>query len=117
MEKTNPVLKKTVSRLEEKGRKEELDLWKDLAKRLKKPRRNKSSVNISKINRHAKEGETVVVPGKVTGYGSLDKDVDVAAFDFSKSAKEKVEEGGKVMSILDLAEENQEGENVRIMEG
>ncbi len=117
MQKTNPVLKKTVSKLEEKGRKEDLAIWRDLAQRLKKPNRKKSPVNISKINRHAEEGETVVVPGKVTGYGSLDKDINVAAFSFSKSAKEKLKETGKVMSILELVEENPEGENVRIMEG
>ncbi len=114
--KTNPVLKKTKARLEEKYRKEGVDIWKDVAERLGKTSKNKSPVNIAKINRHSKDGETVLVPGKVTGYGTLDKKLNVAAFGFSATAKEKLEKKGRIMGILELLEENPEGKNVRIME-
>ncbi|MFP4115880.1 MAG: 50S ribosomal protein L18e [Candidatus Aenigmatarchaeota archaeon] len=117
MKKTNPVLKETIQEIEEKGRKENVDIWKDVAERLKKSRRKKNSVNISKINRHAEGGDVILVPGKVTGYGNLDKEVTVAALSFSNGAKKKVEERGEAIKISELIEEHPEGQGVKIMEG
>ncbi len=117
MEKTNPVLKKTIRRLEEKGRKDDVDLWKEVARRLKRPRRKNKPVNLAKINRHVEDGETVLVPGKVTGYGNLEKSVSVAALGFSRDARDRIEEDGETKDILELLEENPKGENVRILEG
>ncbi len=117
MEKTNPVLKKTISKAEEKCRKKGIGIWGDVAQRLKKSRRNKKAVNIAKINRHSEDGETVLVPGKVTGYGTLDKKITVAAFGFSGKAKQKINEAGETISILDLLDKNPKGKNVRILEG
>ena len=117
MEKTNPVLKKTIRKLEEKGRKKDIDIWKEAAERLKRSERKKNPVNLSKIKRHVENGSTILVPGKVTAYGSLEKDIKVAAFSFSSDAKKELEENGEAISILDLLEENPEGEEVRLMEG
>ncbi len=117
MNKTNPVLKKTINKVEEKGRKEDIDIWNDVADRLRKSRRKKDAVNIAKINRHSEDGKTVLVPGKVTGYGTLDKNVRVAAFDFSRNARKKINDKGTALSIIELLKENPSGKNVRIMEG
>lgn len=116
MEKTNPVLKETVRKLEEKSRKEDVAIWKEVAESLKQARRGDEPVNLAKINRHTEGNEWVVVPGKVTGYGNLDKEVKVAAFSFSKSAKEKLEEEGEPMQIEELLEKNPSGSGVKIME-
>lgn len=116
MDKTNPVLKETIRNLEEKGRKENAPIWEKVAEGLKRTGRKKDPVNLAKINRHCKEGETVVVPGKVTGYGDLDKDVTVAAFSFSKGTKEKLEKEGEYLRIKELLERNPEGNGVKIME-
>lgn len=116
MEKTNPVLNRTVKKLEEKSREEDVNIWKDLADKLKKPGRQKNPVNLAKIDRHTVKGDTVVVPGKVTGYGQVSKKVNVAAFSFSGDAKGKIEKKGKHMKISDLMEENPNGKNVKIME-
>lgn len=115
--KTNPALKETIRKLEEKGRKEGISIWSDLAERMKKSDRKRKPVNVGKINRHCEDSETVAVPGKVTGYGKLDKEVEVAAFSFSEDAKKKINEGGKSMTIQELMEENPEGNGVKIMEG
>jgi len=57
---------------------------------------------VSKINRYAAEGKTVVVPGKVLGDGELAKPVVVVAFTFSERAKDKIERaGGKAIALLD----------------
>ena len=56
------------------------------------------------------------MPGKVLGAGYLSKKVAVAAFSFSGSAKTLIEKsGGRIMGIGDLAKENPEGKNVRIL--
>lgn len=113
----NPILRDLIKKLRKKGKELEVDLWSDLAERLNKSNRARSEVNISKINRHTEEGDTVVVPGKVLGSGRLDHSVSVAAFDFSDRARRRIESSqGKVINIEELLEKNPEGEGVMIME-
>ncbi len=108
---TNPVLIDTLELLQN----QEADIWQSVASHLGKVNRQRPEVNISTINRVADDGETVVVPGKVLGSGRLTKEVDVAAFKASNSAKDKINEEGSFMFIEDLVEENPEGDEVRIV--
>jgi large subunit ribosomal protein L18e len=74
-----------------------------LARHLEKPRRKKNGVNLSKIDRIAKQNDNVAVPGKVLASGEIKKPVNVYAWVFSKNAKEKIaKSGGKCLSIADL---------------
>ena len=87
-----------------------------MAERIAKPRRLQAEVNVSKIEKYARNGEWVLVPGKVLGTGMITKSVNVAALAFSDSAKRKIEEaGGRCVSIRDLMHENPAGSNVRIL--
>jgi len=89
---------------------------KAVARELSRSRKNRREVNIWRINKHTKKGETVVVPGKVLGDGSLDHKLEIAAFKFTQSAKEKIKKaGGKFMSISELIKKNPKGSNVRII--
>ncbi len=73
-------------------------------------------MNLSKINRYAKEGESIIVPGKVLAAGEISKGTNIAAVSFSETARKKIVDGkGKVMTILDLVKENPKGSNVRII--
>jgi large subunit ribosomal protein L18e len=108
---TNPVLVETIESLEER----EESIWNKVAENLGKVNRRRPEVNVSDIERSAEDGDTVVVPGKVLGTGRLTKDVDVAAFDASKGAKEKIRENGEFMFIRDLVEENPEGSGVKVV--
>lgn len=108
---TNPELKKLV--IELKNTKKEI--WKRVAEKLEKPARNKKGVNLWKINKYTKEGETVVVPGKVLSIGDLEHSVNIAAYDFSDRAKEKIKTKGKAMTISELVKENPKGSKVKIM--
>lgn len=73
-------------------------------------------MNISRLNRYTKVGDTVVVPGKVLGAGNLDHAVNVAAFSFSQQAQSKVLKAkGKCLSISKLVEENPKGSGVKII--
>lgn len=115
MEKTNPVLKENIVKLEKAARKNDAEVYRRAAEELKKSAKNKTEVNVSKIERTASEGETVLVPGKVLGSGRLDKEVEVAAFQFSQKAKKIISKSGEVTYLEDLVEENPEGEKIRIV--
>jgi large subunit ribosomal protein L18e len=74
--------------------------WKQVARLLAKPKRQRVSVNVSKIDRFAEDGNTVIVPGKVLSNGEISKPVIVAAFAFSKDAKVGIEKaGGKAITL------------------
>ncbi|MCD6492674.1 MAG: 50S ribosomal protein L18e [Archaeoglobaceae archaeon] len=114
--KSNPNLVKLIDELLVASAKNEAKVWKDIAERIAKPRRLYAEVNVSKIERYAKDNETIIVPGKVLGSGKINKKVTVAALSFSESAKRKIENaGGKCLTIMELLEENPKGSGVRIM--
>ncbi|NQV91841.1 50S ribosomal protein L18e [Candidatus Woesearchaeota archaeon] len=94
----------------------ESPFWRRVVKDLTKSSRQRRSVNVYKIDKYAREGETVLVPGKVLSLGEMSKKVDVAAFNFSAEAKKKIEQAnGKIMTISELLQQNPEGKKVRIL--
>jgi large subunit ribosomal protein L18e len=109
---TNPNLQNLIVSLKKQGAK----IWKRVAEELEKPARSRRAVNLSRIERYANEKEIVLVPGKVLGNGTLTKQVSVAAFSFSKSAKEKIANAkGKAISIQELVKQNPKGTNVKLI--
>lgn len=115
IKKTNSQLIKLIEDLKTKSRDEGVSIWRDIARRLEKPTRNYAEVNLSQINLHTGDGETVIVPGKVLGSGTLNHTVKIAALGFSTSAKEKISEKGEYLSIKCLMEENPRGSGIRII--
>lgn len=102
-------MKKLIDELSKK----EGNIWKDVAKRLSKPRR--VVINLAKINRFAKNGDNILVPGKVLGYGNLDKNLTISAFSFSNEAVNKISNsGGKYMTIEELVNNNPKGNKIRL---
>ncbi len=97
-------------------RKEQKPFWKRVAELLAKPKRRRIEVNLRKIEKLAKEGDTVVVPGKVLGDGKLTKKVNVVAFSFSESAKRMMKEAGaKYMEIEEYYKKNKEAKDATIL--
>ncbi|MDQ2049541.1 50S ribosomal protein L18e [Natronolimnohabitans sp. A-GB9] len=113
--KTNPRLNDLIAELKSTSRETDADVWRDVADRLEKPRRTHAEVNLGRIERYAREEETVVVPGKVLGSGALQKSVTVAAVDFSSSAETKIEQVGESVPLEQALEENPEGSDVRVI--
>ncbi len=114
--KTNKYLEMLVIELRKHSNKEGAKIWKRVASDLEKPTSRRRIVNLAKIQRFTKENETIVVPGKVLGAGDIDHTVNVAAFNFSSQAKEKIQKAnGKALSILDLVKINPKGKQVRII--
>lgn len=114
--KTDPALIALIDDLKAKERENGAAVWRDIAKRLEKPKKNWAETNLSKLDRYANDGETIIIPGKVLAAGSISKKITVVAYSFSAAAKDAiVAAGGKTMAIRDLMAENPKGSNVRIM--
>jgi large subunit ribosomal protein L18e len=115
-DKSNPRLTELIRLLKKSSSENEVQIWRDIAIRLEKPSKNYAEVNVSKINRYAKEGETLLIPGKVLGSGVLDSKVTVAALNFSESAVSKISgKQGECISIEQLLTQNPKGSHVRIL--
>ncbi len=113
---TNPLLKKLIDDLRKKSFETNSKFLKDISEKLNKPRRQRVEVNLSKIDRYAKKGEAVIVPGVVMGFGELTKPITISAWKFTGAAREKIEQfKGKAISIEELVAKNPKGTKVRIM--
>lgn len=116
MSKTNPRLGSLIAELKSVSRQSGADVWSDIADRLEKPRRTHAEVNLGRIERYAEEDETVIVPGKVLGSGVLQKNVTVAAVDFSSTAETKIQQAdGETIRLEQALEQNPDGTNVRVI--
>lgn len=91
-------------------------IWLDIAENLAKPKPRRAAVNLSQINRNTQKNDTIVVPGKVLGTGSLNHSLTVAAFDVSENAKEKLKAArAKYLSIPELVAKNPTGTKIKII--
>lgn len=95
---TNQNVREIISKLQKTGNK-------DIARYLSRPARSKKPVNLRRLSRLAKKYDTMAVPGKVLGIGSIGKPVEIYALSFSKSAKSKIEKaGGKALPLSSVKE-------------
>ena len=91
-------------------------IWKYLENELQNSRSRTSEVNIGKLANVTKEGETIVVPGKILGSGRIDHKLTVCAFSISQKATKKLNDsGGEIVTIADLTKSYPEGKGVRII--
>jgi large subunit ribosomal protein L18e len=111
-----PELRELIVSLEKASKKNSAPLWKDISRRLSGPRRGMARVNVGKIDANTKEGDVVIVPGKVLGSGFLTHGVEVAALGFSMEAERKISSQGSCMDIKALAEKNPKGTGIIILE-
>jgi large subunit ribosomal protein L18e len=102
--------------LRKEGSTQKAGIWSRIAEDLALPTRKRRVVNLSRLNRHTKANETVIVPGKVLGSGMLEHSIVIAAYSFSNGAKERIEQAkGKCISIQELVKQNPKGKDVRII--
>lgn len=107
--KTNSELVETLH-FAEKNR-----LW-SLSKDLSSPTRKKITKNLEEIDKKAKEGETVLVAGKILGKGKLTKKIKIVALSFSSSAEEKIKKSGcKTATIKEEIEKNKTLKGVKVL--
>lgn len=116
IEKTNSNLKQLVLDLYRFSNENKSKFWRRVADDLMLPTRKKRLVNVFSLAINTKDGESVIVPGKVLGTGDINHKVNVAAFSFSQSAVEKIKQAkGNVMSIQELAQKNPKAKDVRLL--
>lgn len=107
--KTNSELVETLI-LAEKNR-----LW-DLVKKLSTPARKRIALNLDEIDKKAKDGEIILVPGKVLGNGNVSKKIKIVALGFSSSAEEKLKKAKcDIKTIKEEIEKNKTLKGVRII--
>jgi large subunit ribosomal protein L18e len=110
--KTNPDLVETLIKIKKHSK------WIEVASLMSGSRRNRIQMNLGKINQEAKEGETIVVPGKVLSQGELDKKLKVVAFSFSENARKKISDSkGEAVLILDEIKKNPDFKGIKVLTG
>ena len=105
-----------LSYLRKKSNEYDAPIWRRVAELIDKPKRQRVAVNLSKINRYTREGDWVIVPGKVLGAGELDHSVNLACLKLSEKAYRKlVESGSKIYKIREFVELRPTGSEVKII--
>jgi len=89
--------------------------WIKVAEILSGPRRKKVNISLGELNKDAKSGEKVLIPGKVLSQGKIDKKIKVIAIGFSEKAKDKLLKAGcEVFSMIEEIKKNPEMKGVKI---
>ena len=113
---TDPNLVDLVRYLRKASVSNEAPIWRAISKKLGNSRKNRPSVNLSQINRFTKEGDIVIVPGKVLSSGHVSHKITIAAWKYSETALMKLGEAeSTVVSIRELVNTNPKGTNIRII--
>jgi len=90
--------------------------WKEIAHLISYPRRLQISKNLEEIEKNSKEGDTVIVPGKVLGNGDISKKIRIAATGFSKQAREKLKSKRcEIVSIRDEIKVNPKAQGIKLL--
>ena len=121
MKATGPTRKSTrelIVKLEKIGKKNKSAIWLKVSEILSKPRRNRASINLWRLNKLAKKfpSKTFIMPGKVLGKGDVSEKIVIAALDFSSEAKKKIEAAkGKALLIADVATAKHEKNTLQLI--
>ena len=90
--------------------------WLEVARILSNPRRKRVNINLEKINKESKEGDIIVIPGKVLSQGEINKKIRVVALNFSEKAKEKLlKSKSEILSIFEEIKKNPQAKGVKIL--
>jgi large subunit ribosomal protein L18e len=114
--KTSLKIRETVESLLEISRENNSSLWRDVAKRLSETRQNYADLNVGKISKLSKDGDIIVVPGKILGSGYMEKKVKLAALEVSDKAMKKIKDSGsEFIQLIELAKQMPQATNIKIM--
>ena len=108
--KTNSELVETIIAAKKK------DKWLEVAGVISSSRRNSIEINLNELESKVKDGELVVIPGKILSQGELTKKVKIVALKFSEKAREKLSKAKiSCSTILEEIKVNPEAKGVRIL--
>lgn len=90
--------------------------WLFVASLLSYPKRKQINKNLDEIDKESKEGDTMIVPGKVLGNGEISKRIRISAIGFSESARKKLKARKcEIVSIRDEIKINPKAEGIKIL--
>jgi len=108
--KTNSELVKTIIAAKKNGK------WKKIAEVLSCSRKKRRNMNLKEIDKETKEGEKVIIAGKILSQGELNKKIKIIALNFSQKAKEKIlKTKSEISNILDEIKKNPEMKGLKIL--
>ena len=112
----NNQLTELITELRKTSAIQQAPVWSAVADDLARPTRQKAIVNLAKLARSTKQGEVIIVPGKVLGDGELSHSLTIAALGFSASAQLKLKANKTIMiTITDALKKDPKGKSVRIL--
>ncbi len=108
--KANPILVETIIAAKKN------ENWNEIASVISGSKKNRLNVNLEDINKESKDGEIIVIPGKVLSQGEIDKKVKIIALGFSEKAKEKLLKAKiETFSILEEIKKNPEAKGIKVL--
>jgi len=113
---TNKALFDTIRNLKKLSNTANVSVYRAVAEKLAASASRRAEVNLSKLNKVTKEGEKVIIPGKILGDGKLDKKITIISATISESAKKKIENSGSTYYSIDqYISQKQPDHNIRII--
>jgi large subunit ribosomal protein L18e len=112
----NSLIQDNIWTLRRAFKKNKAPIWRVLEQELSRPRRNRREVNITTLASKTDDGQVIVVPGKVLGFGEIGHKLTVCAVTISESAAKKITAcGGKLLSMNNFVEQYPDGRGVRVI--
>jgi large subunit ribosomal protein L18e len=91
-------------------------IWKDMERKFLKTNSNRREVNVDKLSKHTKEGDVVIVPGKILGSGNLGHTIIIYSYSISKLAAKKITEaGGQILDLPEFTRRYPHGTGVKVI--
>jgi large subunit ribosomal protein L18e len=111
----NNQLKELIHDLRKASVTQDVGVWAAVAEDLERATRKHAAVNLSVLARSTKQGEIIIVPGKVLGDGEIAHALTIAALGFSQNAQSKLKASkATIMTIKELVAKDPKGKTVRI---
>jgi len=112
----NPVTERLARQLHRDAGACEAPIWERLSKEALKPGSARRTVNVKKLGQLTSSGQTVAVPGKVLGTGTISHPISVFSFSMSEPAARKITgAGGRVLSRAELVKASPSGKGVMLV--
>ncbi len=90
--------------------------WRAVAQKLSASRKKYSEMNLNEIDSKTRDGDIVVVVGKVLGNGNLTKKLKICAMAFSNVAIAKIKQHkGEAVDIAHEIKSNPKAEGVKVL--
>ncbi|MEK6873941.1 MAG: 50S ribosomal protein L18e [Nanoarchaeota archaeon] len=90
--------------------------WIKISDIISRPRRKKVVLNLDEISSQCKDGDSVLIPGKVLGTGNIDKKIKMIALSFSESAKEKLKKSKiETLHIDEEMKKNPHAKDIKVL--